>query len=1023
MTDLANLVIGIDSTDVKTGVGELDKLTAAGTKAEGAVDRLGDSAAQSGKQIKGAAQQAAEYAAEVQRMAGISVGSMDKTAGATKLAGYQVQNLAYQFNDLFVGLASGQKPMTVFMQQGSQIGQIMMQAGLGVGGLVSQVGKLVGGFLLANPLLLGLTAAAGVAAAAVGLITSEVNKNSEVTVTWKDVVLGAWDAAKSFLNDELTAAFAYFGTTTGEVWDAVVGYTRTAVNAIIGLTTLVPREALKAFSTLPAAIGDAFFSGVNAAIKAINWLLQSSVNAINSFSSLINEIPLMGAAGFKIPTLSAPQIKEVANNFAGAGKTFGAAMSQGLNETFSRDFIGEAAAWVKPYAVARAKARLATDEDTKSRKGSTKAAKEESDELKKQIELNEWLAEGEKKAFAEMNKRLIAQGDAYTKATAEAEQFAQALKDVQDKAAQDAANDLLNTYIDQLRIIEQMGGALGQVAGIMEGIKTGDFGGVTGKLGSFLSIASSSVGKDGWKALGKELNTIFGANGSFRDEMKKLMQGAALGSTASSLVLGSSGSSLGSSIGGAIGQKIGEKVFKKLGDFAGPLGGIVGGLLGGVLGGMLKKKVYGTANVTGVDNLAVAGNKGSARGNANTLGGAVQQGVQQIAEMLNGGVGAFNVSIGTYKDKFRVSPGGKTGKLSGGDVVDFGKDGADAAIKYAIADAVKDGAITGLKAGTQKLITATGDIDAQLQKALSFEGVFSDLKAKLDPTGSSLENLTKQFDALRKIFDEAGASAADYAQLEQLLALKRQDLEIEKLNKQRTLEVQLLEAQGNATAALALQRQIELSTTEDWLKNLQSQVYAAQDAAQAQAEMTSALEAAASKFKSFADDLRDFRDSLTGGGNAGLTYRQSMAKLMSVGGLAAAGDETALSKLSGVSSDFLNLAKDQASSNTQFQRDVALVRQYLDQAINTADYMAGNPVATPNAPSTIPGAPAAAANNTVTMAQAMADLRAEVVMLRTAVEAVKGDTGNVSRIMTRVEDAGTIRVSNDSDRPLELTVV
>ncbi len=56
--------------------------------------------------------------------------SLEATGQAAQLASHHAQNLFYQLNDVFVSLASGQKPMTVFIQQGSQIGQIYAQTGL-----------------------------------------------------------------------------------------------------------------------------------------------------------------------------------------------------------------------------------------------------------------------------------------------------------------------------------------------------------------------------------------------------------------------------------------------------------------------------------------------------------------------------------------------------------------------------------------------------------------------------------------------------------------------------------------------------------------------------------------------------------------------------------------------------------------------------------------------------------------------------------------------------------------------------
>ncbi len=48
----------------------------------------------------------------------------DAHTASMKLSGFQATQLSYQLNDVFVSLASGQNPMMVAIQQGSQIGQI-----------------------------------------------------------------------------------------------------------------------------------------------------------------------------------------------------------------------------------------------------------------------------------------------------------------------------------------------------------------------------------------------------------------------------------------------------------------------------------------------------------------------------------------------------------------------------------------------------------------------------------------------------------------------------------------------------------------------------------------------------------------------------------------------------------------------------------------------------------------------------------------------------------------------------------
>ena len=265
--------------------------------------------------------------------------------------------------------------------------------------------------------------------------------------------------------------------------------------------------------------------------------------------------------------------------------------------------------------------------------------------------------------------------------------------------------------------------------------------------------------------------------------VSEAVQGAAYGQMAGGLLLGSSNSKIGSSIGGAAGNIVGKELTKNLtgllGKFGGPLGSIAGGILGGAIGGLFTSAKWGTAAVSGNSDgdVAVGGNKSAYRSNASLAATSIQSGLASIAEQFGVDVGDYAVSIGQYKGKWRVSTTGRTGKLKGGsnrtDIRDFGEEGAEDAIKYAIADAVKDGALQGLRASTQALLAASDDVEAQLQKALDFEDVFSRLKSYKDPVGAALDTLDKEFKRLQGIFEEAGASAEEYAQLEELYGIER----------------------------------------------------------------------------------------------------------------------------------------------------------------------------------------------------------------------------------------------------------
>lgn len=510
----------------------------------------------------------------------------------------------------------------------------------------------------------------------------------------------------------------------------------------------------------------------------------------------------------------------------------------------------------------------------------------------------------------------------------------------------EAEQQMLDLYLQQLAVLQQMGGVARVAGGVLAGLATGNFSGLDGKIGRLLQGVGMTVGTDGWKKVTDKLDSIFGTagDGSFARIMRDTFAAGGIGSLAGGMALGSGNSGLGSFAGGAIGEKLGEKFLSKglesiasgLGQFAGPLGAIAGGILGGALGGLLKKAKWGTSVVTGqgAGNVATAGNKAAYRSNAGLAGTSIQSGLDAIAAEFGAAVGAYDVSIGQYKGKWRVSSTGRAGKLKGkySDVTDFGKDGAEDAIKFAIADAIKDGALIGLRASTQALLSASDDVEGQLKKALQFEGVFSELKSLTDPVGYAIEELDKQFAQLRDVFAEAGATSGEYAQLEQLYQRKRVDAikeanaEADELSRnRRSLEARMLELQGRTVESVAMMRQIEVEQMQESLRPLQRRVWAMEDA-------TAIIE----QMQPYIDSLKAYRATLLGGGDTGMTYRAALVKLMGTGGLAAAGDATALGALQGAGQDFLTAAKDNARNLTQYQRDVALVARYVDGGIGAA---------------------------------------------------------------------------------------
>lgn len=270
------------------------------------------------------------------------------------------------------------------------------------------------------------------------------------------------------------------------------------------------------------------------------------------------------------------------------------------------------------------------------------------------------------------------------------------------------------------------------------------------------------------KVFGKEFTTKIGK--VFGEALK----GAAIGSAAAGLVLGNDANQTGASIGGAIGSAVGSFI---------PIPGAseVLGAVGGILGGLFKATAKGKGGaITNVDSaVSVSANNGDIKDSISSASKAVQSGIINIADALGAQIGPFSVSIAKYKDSYRVDPtgggsdGGKYGDRFG--VTKFDNNDVEGAVRFAISNAIADGAIKGIRDTTQRILKSGQDLDRALRKAVSFEQVFKDLKARTDPVASAVDDVNRKFEELKQIFIDAGASAQEFADLTKLYEFERAD--------------------------------------------------------------------------------------------------------------------------------------------------------------------------------------------------------------------------------------------------------
>jgi tape measure domain-containing protein len=268
--------------------------------------------------------------------------------------------------------------------------------------------------------------------------------------------------------------------------------------------------------------------------------------------------------------------------------------------------------------------------------------------------------------------------------------------------------------------------------------------------------------------------------------VSEALKGVFTGQAASSIfgsITGINQSKTGSAIGGAIGQIAGPSISKiiggTIGKAFGPIGSILGGLLGGTIGGLFSKSKTGSAaltfnQATGEYGTTAGGNNAAVQAQAAGTAGNVISGLGRIASALGGtltGLGSASIAY-DKKGKIFVDPTGRGNDKAKKGAIGFGTD-EGAAIRFALRDMIKDGAIAGVRAGTLAILRGGNDIEIQLEKALKFESVFKELRQIDDPVAAAVESVTKEFEGLIKIFKEAGASTAEYSDLERLYQIKR----------------------------------------------------------------------------------------------------------------------------------------------------------------------------------------------------------------------------------------------------------
>lgn len=329
----------------------------------------------------------------------------------------------------------------------------------------------------------------------------------------------------------------------------------------------------------------------------------------------------------------------------------------------------------------------------------------------------------------------------------------------------------------------KVGNEISKMAGVLRGLSTGDFSSVGGKLGGAATLIAQD--KDTRKALKEAFSPVVdGLESTFDDLLSSLgMQGGAGNLVSSGLAGFGIGSALGgnteSGIGGAIGGMAGSTIGMAVGGPVGAaIGQAVGSILGSGIGGLFAGAKKGSVTLGSSNGEftvgAATGNSASRRANASELGGSVVDTLNSIAKELGAGIGSFAVSVGQRDGVFSVDPTGRGMVSKKYGAVQF--DTAEEAARYAIQDAIKDGAFTGLSQTVVNALRNAGTLEQGLDDAVLIQSVAKRLAQIDDPVGAAIDALNDEFEDLRDTLIKNGATVAELADAERLYNEERANL-------------------------------------------------------------------------------------------------------------------------------------------------------------------------------------------------------------------------------------------------------
>lgn len=231
------------------------------------------------------------------------VQAFTRSAGQARM---QMMNLGYQLNDIGMTLATGMNPMTVMIQQGSQIAQIYGGQG-GVSQALKDLSQLIG--ILARRLWPIAAIAAGF-----GILTREINKTADGTVTFMDTTRAVFQVVGRYIGALIGGPVSYLKDAFETVLDFIAEWFPRVMNGVIGATVAAVRIIGATWDLLPDLWHDTWTAVKNTILEVteaiINFITQEMVPGIARGLDRVLQAFTFAYEAVKIVWMQLPEIMQ-----------------------------------------------------------------------------------------------------------------------------------------------------------------------------------------------------------------------------------------------------------------------------------------------------------------------------------------------------------------------------------------------------------------------------------------------------------------------------------------------------------------------------------------------------------------------------------------------------------------------------------------------------------------------------------------------------------------------------------------